>query len=78
MSVHDQNKLGEEKVYFGLQAKAEPETVRRGTLLTDLLSYCSYTPQDCLPMRGPAHGELGPPVSISNQENSPQTCYNPV
>lgn len=59
MSVHDQNKPGEEKVSFGFQTKAGTETEHKGVLLTGLLSYCSYTPQDCLPMRGPAHTAVG-------------------
>ena len=38
-----------------------------------LLSLLSYTTQDHLPRGGAAHNGLSPPISITNQEVSPQS-----
>lgn len=38
------------------------------------LSLLSYAFQDHLPRGGTAHNGLGPPTSITNQENPLQTC----
>lgn len=40
----------------------------------DFLIYLSHTAQAYLPKDGTTHNSLGPPASISNQENASQTC----
>ena len=40
----------------------------------DLVSLLFDTTQDRLPRGGAAHSELGPPISIPNQEKAPQPC----
>lgn len=49
----------------------------RGTFLLDfvfiVLSQLLYRPQDYLPRGSPSHSGLDPPLSMSNEENVPQT-----
>lgn len=40
-------------------------------LFTGLLSLLSHTIQDYVPRGGTAHSELGSPMSITNQNNTP-------
>lgn len=42
-----------------------------GMLFTGLLSRLSYTLQDYVPRGGTAHSELGPPMSMTNQDHTP-------
>ena len=42
--------------------------------LCGLLSLLSYSARDHQSRNGTAHSELGPPISIINQENAPQAC----
>lgn len=44
-------------------------------LFHNLFSLLSYITQDHLLRDGPAHCELGPSISIINQESVPQTCW---
>lgn len=82
----DPKQLEEERAYlFHLQLtvhhprKSEQELKElkqdhnKATLFTGLLSLLSGTTQDHLPMCASAHNGLSPPISITNQEVSPQS-----
>ena len=56
-----------------IRAETEAETKEEWLALQGLLRLLSYT-QDHLLRSGTTHSELGPPISIINQENVPQTC----
>lgn len=82
---HDQRQIGEEKLYFSLQVtahlwgkpgqelKAEMKRRHGYSMLPNWFPLLSLACSDSFPRDGTTHGGLGPPMSISHQENVPQT-----